>query len=84
MLFQRDERYAADVGKVYGEYLTTYKSSSGQDRAYLFRKSDGRVEAHVSFPGGFFASGVTDPYVTDLWNYAQRHGFANKFQLIMS
>jgi hypothetical protein len=84
MPFRRDEKYAAEVGRIYGEYLVTYTSPSGQVRAYLFRKPDGQVEAHVSFPGGFFASGVTDPYVTDLWNYARQQGFANRFQLIMS
>jgi hypothetical protein len=83
MSFTRDEKYAAAVGKLYGEYLTTYTSSSGQTRAYLFRKSDGRVEAHVSFHG-VFASGSTDPYVTDLWSYAREHGFADRFQLILS
>ncbi len=84
MPFQRDETYAADIGRVYGEYLATYTSGGGQVRADLFRRGDGRVEAHVSFPRGVFASSVTDPYVTDLWQYAREHGFADKFQLILS
>jgi hypothetical protein len=83
MPFSRDEQYAAEVGKVYGEYLVTYTSGSGQVRAYLFRKAD-KVEAHVSFRPGVFASGSTDPYVTELWNYAREHGFADQFKLIMS
>jgi hypothetical protein len=60
MPFQRDARYAAEVGRAYGEYLTTYTSSTGQVRAYLFRQG-GRVTAHVTFPSGLFASSVTDP-----------------------
>ncbi len=84
MRFYRDERYAAEVGRFYGEYLTSYTSGTGQARADLFRKGDGQVEAHVSFPGGRFASAVTDPYVTDLWEYAREHGFADRFQLILS
>lgn len=84
MAFRKDERYAAEVGRVYGEYLVTYISPSGQVNAYLFRKPNGQVEAHVSFPGGSFASGVTDPYVTDLWNYAREQGFDNRFHLILS
>ena len=60
MPFRRDERYAAEVGRIYGEYLATYSSSSDQVRAYLFRQPDGHVEAHVSFRGGVLASGVTD------------------------
>jgi hypothetical protein len=84
MPFHKDEGYAAEVGTAYGEYLVTYKSPRGQVRADLFRKPDGRVEAHVSFPGGIFASGVTEPYVTDLWRYAEENGFADRFKLIMS
>jgi hypothetical protein len=73
-----------EVGRVYGEYLVTYTSSGGQIRAYRFRKPDGQVEAHVSFPGGILASGVTDPYITDLWNYVREKGFAERFELILS
>jgi hypothetical protein len=82
--FSKDEKYAAEVGRLYGDYLTTYTSNSGQTRAYLFRKSDGRVEAHVSFQPGVFASANTDPYVTDLWAYARAQGFPDRFQLILS
>jgi hypothetical protein len=83
MSFLIDENYAAEVGKVFGDYIASYESRSGQVHAYLFRKGK-RVEAHVSFPSGFTASRVTDPYVTDLWNYAREKGFAEQFQLIMS
>ncbi len=84
MLFTRDEKYAAEIGRWYGEYLTTYTSSSGQTRAYLFQKSDGRVQAHVSFQPGVFASQNTDPYVTYLWTFAREQGFSDRFQLILS
>jgi hypothetical protein len=83
MPFNKDLKYAAEIGSAYGAYLTTYTSKSGQVRAYLFRKGN-RVEAHVSFSTGFFASGVTDPYVTELWDYAREQGFADGFHLIMS
>ena len=55
MPFKKDLKYAAEIGSAYGAYLTTYTSKSGQVRAYLFRKGN-RVEAHVSFSTGFFAS----------------------------
>jgi hypothetical protein len=84
MPFQKDEKYAAEAGRVFGEYLTTFVSEPrGQVRADLFRKG-ARVEAHVSFPTGIVASGVTEPYVSALWEYARKEGFADHFQLIMS
>jgi hypothetical protein len=84
MAFQRDTKYAAEVGNVFGEYLNTYLSEpQGQVRADIFRKGR-RVEAHISFPTGIVASGATEPYVSALWDYARREGFADHFQLIMS
>ena len=84
MPFKRDEKYAADVGSVFGEYLTTFVSEPrGQVRADIFRKGK-RVDAHVSFSTGIVASGVTEPYVSALWDYARKQGFADHFQLIMS
>jgi hypothetical protein len=84
MAFKRDVEYAAEVGKVFGEYLTTYISEPhGQVRADIFRRGR-RVEAHVSFPTGIEASGATEPYVTPLWDYARREGVADHFQLILS
>ena len=84
MPFRRDEKYAAEVGSAFGEYLTTFVSEPrGQVRADVFRKGK-RVEAHVSFPTGIVASGVTEPYVSALWEYARKEGIADHFQLIMS
>ena len=84
MPFQRDEGYAAEVGRVFGEYLTTFVSEpNGQVRADLFRKGR-RIQAHVSFPTGNVASNVTEPYVSALWEYARKEGVADQFQLIMS
>ncbi len=52
-------------------------------RADLFRK--GRVVvAHVSFPTGLDASSVTDPHVSELWNYAREQGIADNFKVILS
>jgi hypothetical protein len=84
MPFQSDAKFAAEVGSVFGEYLTTFVSEpSGQVRVDLFRTGT-RVEAHVSFPTGIVASGVTEPYVSALWEYARKEGIADHFQLIMS
>ena len=84
MAFNRDTRYAAEVGNAFGQYLTTYISEPrGQVRADIFRKGR-RVEAHISFPTGIEASEATEPYVSALWDYARREGFADHLQLILS
>ena len=83
MAFEKDAKYAAEIGKAYGEYLATYTSKTKQVRAYLFRKG-ARVQAHVTFPNNFSPSEVTDPYYTDLWDYARQDGFADRFELILS
>jgi hypothetical protein len=83
MPFRPDPQYAQKVGGVFGDYLTTYTSTNGQVRAVLFRKG-GRVEAHVSFPRFVFASGVTEPYYSELWQYARQQGYADNFQIILS
>lgn len=84
MPFQKDEKYAAEVGNVFGEYLTTFVSQpAGQVRADIFRTKK-RVVAHVSFPTGVAASDVTEPYMSALWDYARKEGIADQFQLVMS
>ncbi len=84
MPFQKDEEYAADVGPVFGDYIATFISEpKGQVHAYLFRKGK-KVDAHVSFAPGLYASKVTEPYVSPLWEYARAQGFADNFQLIMA
>jgi hypothetical protein len=84
MPFQRDEKYATEVGKAFGEYMATFVSEpSGQARADIFRT--GRlVNAYVSFPTGIDASEASEPYVTALWDFARKEGFADRFRLIMS
>lgn len=83
MPFQTDDRLATDVRKAFGEYITTFTSRGGQVRADLFR--EGRVfVAHVSFPTGLDASDVTDPYVSELWNYAREQGIADNFKMVLS
>ena len=83
MPFQTDDRLAGDVRKAFGEYITTFTSTGGQVRADLFRT--GRVVvAHVSFPTGLDAGSVTDPYVSELWNYARAQGIADNFKMILS
>jgi hypothetical protein len=84
MPFQRDPEYAAEVGDVFGEYLTTFISEpGGQVRADIFREKT-RVVAHVSFPTGIAASEVTEPYMSTLKEYVRTHGAADPFQLVMS
>ncbi len=83
MPFQTDRKLADNVGKAFGEYVVTFISKSGQVRADLFRR--GRVvEAHVSFPTGLDAGSVSDPYVSDLWNYAREKGFPDQFRVVLS
>ena len=83
MGFSRDDRFAAEVGSAFGQYLITFESERRQVRADLFRNGR-RVAAHVQFAPGIVASTVSDPYVTPLWDYARREGVADHFQLIMS
>lgn len=83
MPFQTDETLASDIRKTFGEYITTFTSKGGQVRADLFRKGRA-VLAHVSFPTGLDAGGVTDPYVSELWNYARGQGIADNFKIILS
>lgn len=83
MPFQADRKLADDVGRAFGEYLITFLSKGGQVRADLFRR--GRVvEAHVSFPTGLDATTVTDPYISELWNYAREQGYPDQFRVILS
>jgi hypothetical protein len=83
MRFQTDSRMTGGVGGWFGEYLITGISRSGQVRADLFRKR-GVVIAHVSFPTGLDAGTYTDPYVSELRNYAREHGFADQFEVVYS
>jgi hypothetical protein len=83
MPFQTDLLMAGDVGGSFGKYLTTFISKGGQVRADLFSRGK-VVEAHVSFTTGFDASSVTDPYVSELWNYAREHGFPDRFRVVLS
>lgn len=83
MPFQTDERLARDVRKTFGEYITTFTSRGRQVRADLFRKGSA-VVAHVSFSTGLDATSVTDPYVSELWDYARAQGIADNFKVILS
>jgi hypothetical protein len=83
MPFETDQQLAADVGGAFGKYLITFISTHGQVRADLFRR--GRVVvAHVSFPTGLDAGRATDPYVSELSNYAREHEFQDQFRLVFS
>lgn len=83
MAFLTDPRLKIDAGRAFGEYMTTFRSQTGQVRAHIFRR--GRlVEAHVSFRTGLDAGSVTDPYVSSLWTYARENGVQDQFKLILS
>jgi hypothetical protein len=81
MPFTKEPRYAAEVGKVFGDYLITYRSDRGQVRADLFRTGN-RVAAHVSFPVGL-RQWRDGPLLFRTVAVA-RAGFADRFQIIMS
>jgi hypothetical protein len=81
MPFQVDQRVAADAGTLFGEYLTTFTSSGGQVRADLFRRGKVLV-AYVTFPTGFDAGSVTDPYVSELRDYAREQGYPDQLRII--
>jgi hypothetical protein len=83
MGFQTDVRMTGYIRGSFGEYVITFISRSGQVRADLFRKR-GVVIAHVSFPTGLNAGRTTDPYVSELWNYAREQGFADEFEVVYS
>jgi hypothetical protein len=83
MGFQTDSRITGEVGGRFGEYMITFVSRRGQVRADLFRKR-GAVIAHVWFPTGLDAGSYTDPYVSELRNYAREHGFADQFKVVYS
>ena len=83
MPFQTDESLERDVRRAFGEYITTFTSKGGQVRADLFRKGR-EVVAHVSFPTGRDAGSVTDPYVSELWDYARTEGIADNFRVVLS
>ena len=84
MPFQRDERFAIEIGKVYGEYLTSFVSEpSGQVQVDIFRNGP-RVEAHVAFARGVDATNTTENYVNELLEYARNEGVADRFGFIFS
>ena len=72
-----EERYA----RYYGKYLGTFLSAGGQVRADLFDRGK-EVHAFVSFPTGLDPGNVEDRYVNELYSYAERHGFADRFRLL--
>jgi hypothetical protein len=83
MPFKNDTELADDVGAMFGEYLATYESETGQVRADVFREGE-RLKAHVSFPTGLKPYEVTDRYNSELWNYARNSGFEDRIDLIYS
>jgi hypothetical protein len=83
MPFETDTKFAANVGPMFGDYFGTFISEHGQVRADLFRCGE-RLVAYLSFPTGLGADAVTDRYVSDLYSYAQEHGFEDRIRLILT
>ena len=83
MPFLADQAFASEVADGFGTYLTTFTSRTGQVRADFFKVGP-EVRVHVSFPTGLEATSVTDPYLSEVWRYAQENGFAGRFRLIYS
>jgi hypothetical protein len=77
MEFTVDEKFAADVGKMYGDYVSSYNSEHGQVRASLFRQGD-RLVAYVVFPREVDPEKVTDRYYSELWSFAKENGYDSK------
>jgi len=83
MPFLTDQNIADEVARVFGTYLTTFTSRTGQVRADVFQVGR-EVRAHVSFPTGLEPTTVTDLYLSELWKYARDNGYADRFRLIYS
>jgi hypothetical protein len=78
-----DKDYEDAVGPYFGKYLGTYFSARGQVRADLFDAVT-KVNAYISFPTGLTGATVEDRYVTELYSYADRQGFRDRFRMLYS
>lgn len=83
MPFAQKEDFATRVGEAFGDYRSTFTSTTGQVRAQLFDVG-GDLIAHVSFAPGYDGGTVTDRYVTDLRRFADEHGYAGRLRLVFS
>jgi len=66
--------------EAYGEYQTTFISNNKQVRADLF-KIGNWLHVYVTFPTGLDGGSVTDPYVTELQDYAREQGYDRRMRL---
>jgi hypothetical protein len=81
MPFEHNEVTAGAVGQYFGRYVDEYRSDGGQVVAYLFEQ-DGWLVAHITRPTGVEIEEITDRYVTDLYAFAQEHGFEDRFRMV--
>jgi hypothetical protein len=81
MSFDRNIAYADEVGQVYGTYLSTFRSQTGQVVALVFEQG-GRLVAHVSFLGGLKPEDATDSYVSELKQFAEQQNFGDRIRII--
>ena len=78
-----DSQFEQDLSPFYGHYLGSFRSDHGQVRADLFDNGE-CVNAYISFPTGLDVTNVEDAYVTPLREYADSHGFADRFHLVFA
>ncbi len=76
-----DKALKKAAGSDFGKYLGTYFSERRQIRADLFERG-GQVTAYISYPTGLNPTIIEDRYVSDLDEYAARHGFADRFRYV--
>lgn len=81
MPFTVDKEYLDDTDSVYGNYLATFTSPTGQVEARVFQEGRDLV-AHVSFPTGLEAWEVTDKWVADLDAFAEGKGLKGNLKIV--
>jgi hypothetical protein len=81
MPFEQETSVGVATGDHFGKYVQTFRSNTGQVVAYFFEQ-EGWLIAHITRPTGLEIEDVTDPYVTELHQFAKEQGFDNKFRMI--
>jgi hypothetical protein len=82
MSFEREAALEDETAqRIYGEYVSTFRSQNKQVLAQLFKRDD-QLVAHVSFPTGLKPEKVTDAYISDLNKFANGRGFTGRLKII--
>ena len=64
------------MGRVFGEYIRSFRSANGQVEALLF-KQGGWLIAHISRPTGLEIDKITDPYLSELQQFGANRASSN-------